>query len=239
MKFAVTLIMAFSALAVYAQEVRSASERGMEGYELFVRDSLPDDKEKGYALMLEAAWEGDAKSANNIGWLALTGDYGDRDARSALRWFERAADQGLPAGALNYIELLLSGTLPPGIPLPSAERMSKAALIAGTALAMGRGLPYDYRRGERLLLASALMGDEKAAMTIAQQLEMYPDSFSYLPLGEIVKECDSLLPQELRNLKSDDELSDLTDKILTPEYWYARIRQQELNTFPTDPWQEN
>lgn len=227
MKFVLTLISAFAAIYCMAQEVLSPPERGMEGYRLFVRDSLPDDKDKGYALMLEAAWEGDAKSANNIGWLSLTGDHTERNPVAALRWFERAADQGLPAGALNYIDLLLSDTLPPDTPLPSAERMGKAATLAGRALAMGRGLPYDYRRGEELIMTGALMGDESAAMTIAQQLEMYPDSFSYLPLAEIAIKTDSLLPPELRNLKSDDELSDLIDKILTPGYWYSRIRHEE------------
>lgn len=222
MKFVLTLIMAFAALAGMAQHTPTASERGMEGYELFVRDSLPDDKDRGYALMLEAAWEGDAKSANNIGWLTLTGDHAKRDPQAALRWFERAADQGLPAGALNYMDLLMSGTLPQDTPLPSPERMAKAATLAGTALAMGRGLPYDYRRGEELIMAGALLGDESAALAIAQQLEMYPDSFSYLPLAEIVKKCDSLLPPELRSLKPGDDPDKFTETILTPEYWYAR-----------------
>lgn len=227
MKFVLTLIMTVSAALAIAQHTPSPSERGMEGYMLFVRDSLPDDKRIGYEMMLEAAWEGDAKSANNIGWLLQTGDFGKQDIRAALRWYERAADQGLPAGALNYIELLTSGNLPSDTPLPSPERMAKAATLAGNALAMGRGLPYDYKRGETLILTGALLGDQSAALNIAQQLEMYPDSFSYLPIAEIIEKCDSLLPAELRNLKPGTDIKVLTDDILTPEYWYARTRPND------------
>lgn len=227
LKFVLTIISVITACLAVAQERPSASERGWEGYSLFVRDSLPDDKARGYEMMLEAAWEGDAKSANNVGWLSLTGDYAKQDQQAALRWFERAADQRLPAGALNYMDLLMSGTLPQDTPLPSPERMAKAATLAGTALAMGRGLPYDYRRGEELLMAGALLGDASAAMTIAQQLEMYPDSFSYLPLEEIINKCDALLPAELRNVKSDTDIKALADDILTTEYWYARTRRTD------------
>ncbi len=221
------LAMAFPAFA-FAASPEEVAEAAMEGYRLFSRDSLPDDRQKGYDLMLSAAWEGDAKAANNIGWLMQHGEYVDKDLKGAFRWYERAADQGLPAAALNYMELIinhpeeaLDGKL------PDRERMAKASALAGTSMLMGRGLPYDSKRGEDLLLRAALFGDEKAAMTVAQQLEMYPDSFSYLPLEEIAKECDSLLPEGERNVPAGMGLKEFSDLMMTPGFWYQRVKNQE------------
>ncbi len=213
---------------VFAATPLEVAEAAMEGYRLFARDSLPDDRQKGYDMMLSAAWEGDAKAANNIGWLMQHGDFVEKDLKGAFRWYERAADQGLPAAALNYMELIindaddvLAGRL------PDRERMAKASALAGTALLMGRGLPYDSKRGEDLLLRAALFGDEKAAMTIAQQLEMYPDSFSYLPLEEIAAECDRLLPEEERNVPSGMPVKEFADLMLTPGFWYQRATSND------------
>ena len=210
---------------------RSASpeevaQSAMEGYELFVRDSLPDDRQRGYDMMLSAAWEGDAKAANNIGWLMQHGEFVDKDLKGAFRWYERAADQGLPAAALNYIELILNhqDSVLDGR-LPDRERMAKASMLAGSSLAMGRGLHYDPRRGEDLILRAALLGDEQAMTTVAQQLEMYPDSFSYLPLEEIAAECDSLLAPEERNVPDGMPLKEFADLMLSPAFWYEKIKK--------------
>ncbi|MDE6548032.1 MAG: sel1 repeat family protein [Muribaculaceae bacterium] len=196
----------------------------MEGYELFMRDSLPDDRQKGYDLMLSAAWEGDAKAANNIGWLLQHGEFVEKDLKGAFRWYERAADQGLPAASLNYMELILNA--PEDVlagKLPDKERMAKASALAGTAMLMGRGLPYDSKRGEDLLLRAALFGDQQAMTTVAQQLEMYPDSFSYLPLEEIAEQCDSLLPECDKNIPEGMTLSEFADHMLSPAFWYSRL----------------
>lgn len=192
----------------------------MEGYRLFTRDSLPDDRERGYAMMLDAAWEGDAKAANNVGWLMEQGIYVEKNLPGALRWYERAADQGLPAAALNYVGIVFHHPEALEGKPADIERVANAALVAGKALAMGRGLHYDYRQGEDLLLRAGLLGNEEAATTIAQQLEMYPDSFSYLPLEEIAAECDALLPpgKKLLTGRSPAELADL---MLTPGFWYG------------------
>lgn len=206
-----------------ASSPEEVAESAMEGYMLFMRDSLPDDRQRGYDMMMSAAWEGDAKAANNIGWLMQHGEFAEKDIKGAFRWFERAADQGLPAAALNYMELILNykdEVL--GNALPDKERMAKASSLAGTAMLMGRGLPYDSKRGEDMLLRGALLGDEKAAMTIGQQLEMYPDSFSYLPLEEIAKECDALLPEEERNVPEGMGLAEFADLMLTPQFWLQR-----------------
>lgn len=206
-----------------ASSPEEVAESAMEGYMLFMRDSLPDDRQRGYDMMMSAAWEGDAKAANNIGWLMQHGDFAEKDIKGAFRWFERAADQGLPAAALNYMELILNykdEVL--GNALPDKERMAKASALAGTAMLMGRGLPYDSKRGEDMLLRGALLGDEKAAMTIGQQLEMYPDSFSYLPLEEIAKECDALLPERERNVPEGMGLAEFADLMLTPQFWFQR-----------------
>lgn len=197
----------------------------MEGYRLFARDSLPDDRQKGYDMMLSAAWEGDAKAANNIGWLLQHGEYVEKDLKGAFRWYERASDQGLPAAALNYMELILNNSedvLSSWI--PDKERLAKASALAGTAMLMGRGLPYDAKRGEDLLLRAGLFGDERAALTIAQQLEMYPDSFSYLPLEEIISECDRLLPEDEKNVPNGMSLREFADQMMTPEFWYERVK---------------
>lgn len=196
----------------------------MEGFELFMRDSLPDDRSRGYEMMLSAAWEGDAKAANNIGWLLQQGEFVARDLKGALRWYERAADQGLPAAALNYMELLLNNKDEAiGDRLPDRERMAKAASLAGTAMLMGRGLPYDSKRGEDMLLRGALFGDERAAMTVAQQLEMYPDSFSYLPLEEIALECDELVADEFKNIRNGMSAAEFADLMLTAGFWYELL----------------
>ncbi len=218
--------MVFSGVA-FAASPEEVAESAMEGYRLFSRDSLPGDRQKGYDLMLSAAWEGDAKAANNIGWLLQHGEFVEKDLAGAFRWYERAADQGLPAAALNYMELIINH--PAEVldgKLPDRERMAKASALAGTAMLMGRGLPYDSKRGEDLLLRAALFGDEKAAMTVAQQLEMYPDSFSYLPLEEIAKECDALLPEGERNVPEGMELPEFADLMMTPGFWYERVKSQ-------------
>ena len=208
-----------------ASSPEDVAELAMDGYRLFIRDSLPDDRQRGYDMMVSAAWEGDAKAANNIGWLMQHGEFVEKDLKSAFRWYERAADQGLAAAALNYMELILNyqeevldGRL------PDKERMAKASSLAGTSMLMGRGLPYDSKRGEDMLLRGALFGDEKAAMTVAQQLEMYPDSFSYLPLEEIAKQCDALLPECDRNVPPGMGLPEFADLMLTPQFWYQRVK---------------
>lgn len=217
------------ALAVLPDVGRAASPEevaasAMEGFELFMRDSLPDDRQKGYDLMLSAAWEGDAKAANNIGWLMQHGEFIEKDLKGAFRWYERAADQGLPAAALNYMELILNN--PEDVlagSLPDRERMARASALAGTAMLMGHGLPYDSKRGEDLLLRAALFGDEQAMTTVGQQLEMYPDSFSYLPLEEIAEQCDSLLPECAKNIPAGMLLSEFADLMLSPKFWYDKV----------------
>lgn len=199
-----------------------AAARGQEGFRLFSRDSLPDDKERGYELMMEAAWEGDAKSANNVGWLLEHGEFAEKDMKGALRWYERAAEQGLPVAALNYVELFLNNKEALDTMMPDWIRLGKAATLAGRAMLMGRGLPYDARKGEVMLLRGALLGDKEASETIAQQLEIYPDSFSYLDLGGIAKECDSLLPEDERNIKDGMTAEEVAELMLTPAFWYER-----------------
>ena len=215
-------------IEVYAVSPEETAEAAMEGYRLFMRDSLPDDRERGYDMMLSAAWEGDAKAANNIGWLMQHGEFVDKDLRGALRWYERASDQGLPAAALNYIELIVNHKEEAvGSSLPDTQRMAKAAMMAGTAMMMGRGLPYEPRKGEDLLLRAALWGDEKAAITIAQQLEMYPDSFSYLPLEEIASQCDSFLSPDSKNIPEGMSLAEFADLMLSPSFWYGRVDEEK------------
>lgn len=214
-----------TASAATPQEV---AQEAMEGYALFMRDSLPDDRQRGYDMMLSAAWEGDAKAANNIGWLMQRGEFAAKDLKGAFRWYERAADQGLPAAALNYIDLILAqkdSVLPDR--LPDRDRLAKASMLAGSALAMGRGLHYDPKRGEELILRAALFGDRTAATTVAQQLEMYPDSFSYLPLEEIAAQCDALMAPEFRNVPEGMGLPEFADLMLTPGYWYSRASEAE------------
>ncbi len=229
---------------------RDSAAKGQDGFMLFSRDSLPDDRQRGYELMMEAAWEGDAKSANNVGWLLEHGSQESRvksqesrvkgeelrvkgeeslgwrlprDVKGALRWYERAADQGLPVGALNYLELLLNNRVEAlGDELPDRKRLACAASLVGRAMLMGRGLPYDARKGEEMLLRGALFGDAEASETIAQQLEMYPDSFSYLDLAGIAVECDELLSPEERNIPEGMDSAEFAELMLTPQFWWKR-----------------
>ena len=240
MKWILTLFFVFGAVAPMFGEALSPAERGLEGFRLFSRDSLADDRQRGYEMMVEAAWEGDAKSANNVGWLMEHGVGVNseelivnseeclgwrlpRDVKGALRWYERAADQGLPVGALNYLELLLNNKEASEGGVPDSMRLARAATLVGKAMLMGRGLPYDAKRGEEMLLRGGLFGDSEAAETIAQQLEMYPDSFSYLPLESIAAECDALLPVEARNIREGMTESEFADLMMTAQYWYGRI----------------
>ena len=225
----------------HAASPQDLAQSAMEGYGLFVRDSLPDDRQRGYDMMLSAAWEGDAKAANNIGWLMEQGEFVKQDLKGALRWYERAADQGLPAAALNYMELILRHREEAlGQRLPDRERMAKASSLAGTAMLMGRGLPYDSKRGEDLLLRGALFGDEKAITTVAQQLEMYPDSFSYLPLEEIAAQCDALLEPGFRNVPPGTGLPEFADLMLSPAYWYGRLEDaRAVRPYSEDMIQDN
>ena len=227
MKMILLIILALSTVLPgvgHAASPEEVAASAMEGYNLFMRDSLPDDRQKGYDLMLSAAWEGDAKAANNIGWRQQHCEFVEKDLKGAFRWYERAADQGLPAAALNYMELILNNPEEVlGGKLPDKERMAKASALAGTAMLMGRGLPYDSKRGEDLLLRAALFGDEQAMTTVAQQLEMYPDSFSYLPLEEIAEQCDSLLPECAKNIPEGMPLSEFADHMLSPAFWYSRL----------------
>lgn len=221
MKAHVTLILSLALLSgLTASGVNPAgiSEKAMEGFRLFLRDSLPDDRSKGYAMMAEAAWEGDPKGANNLGWILQHGLNGRTDLPGALRWYERAAEQGLPAAALNYVDLVTTHPEALEGKLPDRHRLAKAAMLAGSALAMGRGLPYDYRKGEELIFMAGLLGDEKAAITIAQQLEMYPDSFSYLPIEKIVETCGALFPDGGGNIPEGVDRATL----LTPGFWYSK-----------------
>lgn len=221
----ILLLVAVWQSAAFAATPQEVAEEAMAGYELFVRDSLPDDRQRGYDMMLSAAWEGDAKAANNIGWLMQHGEFVKKDIKGAFRWYERATDQGLPAAALNYIDLILTDRQEAmGDRLPDRERLANASMLAGTAMAMGRGLHYDPKRGEELILRAALFGDEKAMTTVAQQLEMYPDSFSYLPLEEIAAECDALLAPVARNVPEGMSLAEFADQILSPAYWYGKIK---------------
>lgn len=71
------------------------------------------------------------------------------------------------------------------------------------------------------MIRAGLLGDRNAATTIAQQLEMYPDSFSYLPLADIIRECDALLPARQRLQKDGEDIGTLAELLLTPEYWYG------------------
>lgn len=221
----ILLLVAVWQSTAFAATPQEVAEEAMAGYELFVRDSLPDDRQRGYDMMLSAAWEGDAKAANNIGWLMQHGEFVKKDIKGAFRWYERATDQGLPAAALNYIDLILTDRQEAmGDRLPDRERLANASMLAGTAMAMGRGLHYDPKRGEELILRAALFGDEKSMTTVAQQLEMYPDSFSYLPLEEIAAECDALLAPEARNVPEGMSLAEFADQMLSSAYWYGKIK---------------
>ena len=228
-KLLIVVTMSARVCVMSAASPEEVARTAMDGYRLFMRDSLPDDKKNGYDMMLSAAWEGDAKAANNIGWLMEHGEFVEKDIKGAFRWYERAADQGLPVAALNYIGLVLNDSIKVlGGNTPDRERIANASMLAGTALAMGRGLPYDSRHGEELILRAALFGNEKAAMTIAQQLEMYPDSFSYLPLEKIAEQCDSLLAPEYRNRPDGMRAAEFADLMLTPSFWYSRIKNMPV-----------
>lgn len=214
-------------IPLFAVSPQEVTQEAMEGYHLFMRDSLPDDRANGYRMMLSAAWEGDAKAANNIGWLMEHGEFVKKDLKGAFRWYERAADQGLPAAALNYMDLILNNRDEiAGEKLPDSRRMASAAMLAGTAMSMGRGLPHDSRRGEEMIFRAALLGDEKAALTVAQQLEMYPSSFSNLPIEKIAEQCDLLLEPGHRNLPPGMSSHEFADILLTPQFWYARIKNE-------------
>lgn len=218
------IILAAAALTgfapAFAQTPEEVAQKAMDGYALFVRDSLCDDRIKGYGMMLEAAWEGDAKAANNIGWLKLHGDFTEKDEQGALTWFSRAADQGLPVGALNYMDLILHRPDLTAAKAPDPKVLARTSSLAANAMLMGRGLPYDYRRGQEYLIRAAIFGDDRARVTLGQQLEMYPDAISAEEMSRLLDQCDPLLPPDLRHLQEGTDKSSLIEEMLTPQYWY-------------------
>ncbi len=97
------------------------------------------DFRKAMAEWLPLAEGGDAVSQNSVGALYDHGLGVDEDDSEAARWYQRAADQGLPLAMRNL-----------------------ASMYAG-----GHGLPYDKDQAEYWYEKAAQAGDEKAAQRLA------------------------------------------------------------------------
>lgn len=73
-----------------------------------VEGKLTADRDSAVSLLEKAAGLGDAKAANNLGWLTLqTGD--TTRLAEAAAWFEKAADAGLPTAMAQLADMLRKG----------------------------------------------------------------------------------------------------------------------------------
>lgn len=57
----------------------------------------------------KAAQKGDAKAANNLGWLYMEGECVSHDPDKAAKWFSQAAESGLPAAKAQLADLYREG----------------------------------------------------------------------------------------------------------------------------------
>lgn len=102
------------------------------GHILFFRGQGLGAREEGLRLLRLAARAGDAKSAYQLGVVALKGDLRTQaDAAEAAGWWRIAADAGHPLAARRLSELLQAGAA--GLPSDPAA----AALYAERAHQLG------------------------------------------------------------------------------------------------------
>lgn len=99
---------------------------------LLYRSLRPEDREHGLALMRTAADNGDAKAANNLGYLlAYPADSTIAPSyREAQYWLGRAAAEGLPTAQAQLADLLKAG-------LGSAPDTARAAALYAVAIEGG------------------------------------------------------------------------------------------------------
>lgn len=87
-----------------------ASAQSFYGHILLFRGQGLGAREEGLRLLRQAASAGDAKSAYQLGVIALTADVrSPANAPEAARWWRMAADAGHPLAARQLAELLEQG----------------------------------------------------------------------------------------------------------------------------------
>lgn len=73
----------------------------------------PMRRDRNVALALhyteQAAMQGDAKAANNLGWMLMEGEGVIHDFKKAAYWFEKSADAGLPTALTQLGDLYRLG----------------------------------------------------------------------------------------------------------------------------------
>lgn len=101
---------------------------------LLYRSTDPADRERGLALMRAAADNGDAKAANNLGFLLAypTDTNVAPSYREAQYWLGRAAAEGLPTAQAQLADLLKAG-------LGSAPDTARAEALYAAAIEGGVG----------------------------------------------------------------------------------------------------
>ncbi|MDE5876466.1 MAG: sel1 repeat family protein [Muribaculaceae bacterium] len=101
---------------------------------LLYRSTDPADRERGLALMRAAADNGDAKAANNLGYLlAYPADSAVAPSyREAQYWLGRAAAEGLPTAQAQLADLLKAG-LGSAPDTARAEALYRVAIEGGVA----------------------------------------------------------------------------------------------------------
>ena len=104
---------------------------------------LPQDRKKGYELLLHAAAAGDTDAMTNIGEFYAIGEGVPRDPAKAMEWLRKAADRGDAGGYYNIGNLYFNGI---GVP----QDYAKAREYYEKALA----LPVDSDHREVLGMAA-------------------------------------------------------------------------------------
>ena len=127
------------------------------------------------SLFAQAAVAGDARAQYNLGRMWLDGEGGAQDYIQALRWNEKAADQGIPAAQYNLGRMYEDGLGVRRDPKQAAAWYEKAAargfssaeVRLGDMYAAGRGAAADPKRAAELYTAAAEQGDDGAKLSLA------------------------------------------------------------------------
>ncbi len=128
-----------------------------------------------------AADGGDARAANNLGWIYASGTGLEKDSAAAAGWYLRAAGEGLPAGAWNLVALLEEQ---PSLQ-PADSVIAPVYRLLGESFSRGQGVPYSYRRSLEYYLRGAAYGDERSELVLTELLGQMPDALTILPLDSL------------------------------------------------------
>lgn len=125
--------------------------------------------------------------------------HGVREAEEAIislmkeKWRALPTDSALTLG-IKYFRgnAPLAGVML--IEMAAKEDIPQAVALIGLAASRGRGRDYDRQLAEEMFLKAALLGEPSAAYIVAEQLDMFPDSYPDSILKSLSLPTDAILP---------------------------------------------